>query len=79
MRLRLICTRKLRGQISSPGVAKFEANSPRRTFQIQNAAIVEGYCDLGDVFEVGELPGCGRKYVSYQLLRNVLAAHALDL
>jgi hypothetical protein len=28
---------------------------------------------------VGELPRRGRKYVSYQLLRNVPTAHALDL
>jgi hypothetical protein len=57
-------------------------NTAQRTetdFQTQNAAIVEGYCDLEEVFEVRDLPRRGQKYVSYQLLRNVLAAHALDL
>jgi hypothetical protein len=61
------------------GSVLFEAKLTEADFQIQNAAIVEGYSDLEEVFEVGELPRRGRKYVSYQLLRNVLAAHALDL
>jgi hypothetical protein len=61
------------------GSVLFEAKLTEADFQIQNAAIVEGYRDLEDVFEVDELPRRGRKYVSYQLLRNVLAAHALDL
>ena len=61
------------------GSVLFEAKLTEADFQIQNATIVEGYCDLEGVFEVGELPRRGGKYVSYQLLRNVLAAHALDL
>jgi len=61
------------------GSVLFEAKLTEAGFQIQNATIVEGYCDLEGVFEVGELPRRGGKYVSYQLLRNVLAAHALDL
>ena len=61
------------------GSVLFEAKLTEADFQNQDAAIVEGYRDLEEVFEVGELPRRGRKYVSYQLLRNVLAAHALDL
>jgi hypothetical protein len=59
------------------GSVLFEAKLTEGNFQTQNAAIVEGYCDLGEVFEVEELPRRGWKYLSYQLLRNVLAAHAL--
>ena len=57
----------------------FEAKLTESDFQSQNAAIVEGYRDLNGVFEVGILPRRGQEYVSYQLLRNVLAAYALDL
>jgi hypothetical protein len=60
------------------GSILFEAKLTEADFQSQKAAIVEGYRDLEEVFEVGELPRRGRKYLSYQLLRNVLAAHALD-
>jgi hypothetical protein len=61
------------------GSILFEAKLTETDFQIQDAALVEGYRDLEEVFEVRELPRRGQKYVSYQLLRNVLAAHALDL
>ena len=61
------------------GSVLFEAKLTEADFQTQNAAIVEGYRDLEEVFQVGELPRRGGKCVSYQLLRNVLAAHALDL
>jgi len=57
----------------------FEAKLTEADFQCQNAAIVEGYRDLHDVFDVDQLPRRGEKYASYQLLRNVLAAHARDL
>jgi len=57
----------------------FEAKLTETDFQTQNAVIVEGYRDLKAVFEVRDLPRRGQKYVSYQLLRNVLAAYALDL
>ena len=60
------------------GSVLFEAKLTEAGFQIQNAAIVEGYRDLEEVFEFRDLPRRGEKYVSYQLLRNVLAAHALD-
>lgn len=61
------------------GSVLFEAKLTEADFQIQNAAIVEGYRDLEEVFEFRDLPRRGQKYVSYQLVRNVLAAHALDL
>ena len=57
----------------------FEAKLTEGDFQIQRAELVEGYRDLRDIFECRQLPRVGRKYVSYQLIRNVLAAHALDL
>jgi hypothetical protein len=61
------------------GSVLFEAKLTEADFQIQNAVIVERYRDSEEVFEVGDLPRSGQKYRSYQLLRNVLAAHALDL
>jgi len=56
-----------------------EAKLTEGDFQIQRAELVEGYRDLRDIFECRHLPTLRRKYVSYQLIRNVLAAHALDL
>jgi hypothetical protein len=48
-------------------------------FQIQKAAIVEAYRDLEIVFNRKQLPRTDKgEYVSYQLIRNVLAAHELD-
>jgi hypothetical protein len=61
------------------GSVLFEAKLTESDFQTQNAGIVEGYRDLKEVFECRELPRRGKAYLSYQLLRNVLAAHALDL
>jgi len=59
--------------------ALFEAKLTEADFQRQRAGIVEGYRDLEEVFEVGDLPRRGQMYVSYQLLRNLLAAYTLDL
>ena len=61
------------------GYVLFEAKLTESGFQTQNARIVEGYRDLNEVFECSNLPRRGREYVSYQLLRNVLAAYALNL
>ena len=61
------------------GTVLFEAKLTEPDFQSQKAAIVEGYRDLKEVFECRKLPRIGRDYVSYQLLRNVLAAYALNL
>jgi hypothetical protein len=57
----------------------FEAKLTEADFQIQRAELVEGYRDFRDVFERRRLPRLGKKYVSYQLIRNVLAAHSLNL
>jgi len=56
----------------------FEAKLTEGDFQIQRAELVEEYRDLRDVFECRHLPRLGRKYASYQLIRNVLAAHVLN-
>jgi hypothetical protein len=57
----------------------FEAKLTESDFQVQSPEIVEQYRDLKEVFDCEKLPRRGNKYVSYQLLRNVLAAYALDL
>jgi hypothetical protein len=57
----------------------FEAKLTESDFQIQRAELVEGYRDFKEVFECRQLPRAIRKYVSYQLIRNVLAAQALSM
>jgi hypothetical protein len=57
----------------------FEAKLTEADLQIQRAELVEGYRDLKEVFECRRLPRTMRKCVSYQLIRNVLAAHALSM
>jgi hypothetical protein len=61
------------------GCTLFEAKLTEGDFQIQCAELVEQYRDLREVFECRQLPRAKRKYLSYQLIRNILAAHALDL
>jgi len=61
------------------GNVLFEAKLTEGDFQIQCTELVEQYRDLRDVFESRQLPRVKRKYVSHQLIRNVLAAHALGL
>src|SRR5260370_41553826 len=57
----------------------FEAKLTEADFQIHRTELVEGYRDFRDVFERRHLPRLGKKYVSYPLIRNVLAAHALNV
>jgi hypothetical protein len=57
----------------------FEAKLTEGDFQIQRSDLVERYRDLSEVFESLQLPKVRKKYVSYQLIRNILAAHALSL
>jgi hypothetical protein len=57
----------------------FEAKFTETDFQIADLRIVEQYRYLDEVFERQELPRRGEKYVSYQLLRNVMAAFVLNL
>lgn len=54
-----------------------ESKLTETDFQIQRPAIVESYCDLSVVFDQELLPRLNGQYVSYQLIRNVLAAHRL--
>jgi len=61
------------------GSALFEAKLTESDFQTQKAVIVEGYRDLKEVFDCRKLSRLDGEYVSYQLLRNVLAAYALNL
>jgi hypothetical protein len=61
------------------GDVLFEAKLTEGNFQAQDAALVEQYCDLKEVFECRRLPRQGKHFSSYQLLRNVLAAYALNL
>jgi hypothetical protein len=60
------------------GNVLFEAKLTEGNFQIQKPDIVERYCNLKEVFERSMLPRKDQDYVSYQLVRNVLAAHALS-
>jgi hypothetical protein len=52
-----------------------EAKLTESDFQCKPAAAVEQYRDVERVFDGALLPRAGEKYVSYQLIRNVLAAH----
>lgn len=61
------------------GNVLFEAKLTEADFQVQNAELVEGYRDFREVFACRQLPRIGKSYVSYQLIRNILAAYALDL
>ena len=57
----------------------FEAKLTEGDFQIERAALVERYRDFRDIFESRQLPRAMKKYVSYQLIRNVLGARALNM
>ncbi|HEY4960558.1 MAG TPA: hypothetical protein VII29_06855, partial [Terriglobales bacterium] len=56
----------------------FEAKLTESDFQSRNSAVLRGYRDFQEVFDSKSLPREGEKLVSYQLIRNVLAAHASD-
>jgi hypothetical protein len=55
-----------------------EAKLTESDFQSAKPAVLRGYRDFEEVFESSYLPEEGGKLVSYQLIRNVLAAHATD-
>jgi hypothetical protein len=61
------------------GNVLFEAKLTEGDFQIQKAEIVEQYRDLEQVFDCRALPRISNEYVSYQLIRQVLAAYALNV
>ncbi len=67
------------------GTLLVEAKLTESDFQTRESEIVEGYRDFAEVFERGALsrangvaqpPSAVSRYASYQLIRNVLAAHA---
>jgi len=53
-----------------------EAKLTESDFQTKEKAVMERYCDFRDVFDVRLLPTTEGRYLSYQLIRNTLAAHA---
>lgn len=56
----------------------FEAKLTESDFQSADAAVLRSYRDFEEVFDARALPQEGGKLVSYQLIRNVLAAYAND-
>ena len=60
------------------GDVLFEAKLTEGNFQTQRAELLRQYRDLKRVFECRRLPRQAMHYSSYQLLRNVLAAYALQ-
>jgi hypothetical protein len=58
------------------GTLFLEAKLTEGDFKNKPKVKVERYRDFREVFECSKLPSNGEEYVSYQLIRNVLAAHA---
>ena len=52
-----------------------ESKLTESDFQCREVASVESYRDFADVLECRKLPQDARGFLSYQLIRNVLAAH----
>src|SRR5262249_32980284 len=61
------------------GPLLIEAKLTETGFQLAPARVVEAYRGPEDVLERPALPRSAGQYISYQLIRNVLAAHALGL
>ncbi len=55
-----------------------EAKLTEGDFQSARKSTLLAYRDFSDVFDIEQLPQTEDHYISYQLLRNVLAAHALQ-
>jgi hypothetical protein len=55
-----------------------EAKLTESDFQRAPKAAVRAYRDFSEVFDEADLPQTERDFLSYQLIRNVLAAHASD-
>ena len=53
-----------------------EAKLTESDFQKAPKTIVRAYRDFSEVFDEEDLPQTDKDYRSYQLIRNVLAAHA---
>jgi hypothetical protein len=58
------------------GELLIEAKLTETDFQKAPKGLVRAYRDFGDVFEAEDLPQTADDYQSYQLVRNVMAAHA---
>ncbi len=56
-----------------------ESKLTENDFQTKSQAVVEQYRDFAEVFDRRALPQTREQYLSYQLIRNVLAAHALEM
>ncbi len=56
----------------------FEAKLTESDFQSAEASVLRGYRDFDEVFDEAELPRESEKLISYQLIRNVLAAYASE-
>lgn len=54
-----------------------EAKLTEGDFQKADKRVLETYRDFRDIFDTDPLPQTERHYLSYQLLRNVMAAHHL--
>jgi hypothetical protein len=54
-----------------------ESKLTETDFQIQHPPLVESNRDFSAVFDQESLPRQNGQYISYQLIRNVLAAHHL--
>jgi hypothetical protein len=54
-----------------------EAKLTESDFQVADPRLVRRYRDLETVFEASELPMRNGKHVGYQLIRGILAAHAV--
>lgn len=59
------------------GALLVESKLTEFDFQTKAKTIVETYRDFGEVFDRRSLPQSRTAYNSYQLIRNVLAAHAM--
>jgi hypothetical protein len=55
-----------------------ESKLTETDFQTGPESLVASYRDLEEVFDVDSLPRSGEEFHSYQLIRNVLAAYALN-
>ena len=53
-----------------------ESKLTESDFQTAPASLVEDYRDVEEVFDMASLPRLDGRYVSYQLIRNVLAAYS---
>ncbi len=53
-----------------------EAKLTESDFQSKSKAALEQYCSFAEVFDCRALPQTCERYLCYQLIRNVLAAHA---